>query len=432
MFKLPIAKNTGGSCDTPKKPTGPELIANIASLGKTMGMDQKCVTYAENQNSSGGMSASVDVPFVAAQAEMHYQQASGKSGSSGCSNSIINASKNLTEINNINCNVNSSATNVTVSSNASATISLQVGISLGTNPDGSSKGTKLDAVTLASQQEMLTQLNSTREAVVVASLSGNFTALKEKLVTATLKGIDQNISELMDWGSVIILDSTLKNKITTDIKVVSTLSGTAQTKTNSALKNVVERTVEDTVKKTIGLTSDVPPSTKTMISSEVKNKTKNINNIIKSAVSNTKITPSSNGAILINAPLKIEMTNATIDNNIAITVATAAMVKQATTMGNTIASDILSKLATKSSTEQTSKGMVDLVKAQGDANAKALALGTGAGIGTMAYIIIGVIALFVLLGVVYAITNSGKSATLAKTMKNSGKSVNMAKTMKRP
>ena len=413
MFNLPIAPKSSQGCPT-TEPSGKQLMDNMPALAKTMGMDQKCVTSAENQNSNGGMSASASVPFVSVKAEAHYQQAWGKNMSSGCSDVIVNAARNITSVNNINCNLNKSSSTTDVRQTGNAKINILVGVSDNTEYGGR----KLDADTLSNQTEQLKSLNESRTAIAMAAMTNTkLTNTQKKLGQSLLTDISKNITDLHSWGDVIIEQSTLKNEITSSVKTLGTLNAQTQSSIGSHVKAVIQRNVETTVKKKLGLVGTIPPNTKSMITNMVENKQNNINQIINSAVKNTNVDASNSGTITISAPLKIEMKNSIIDNNIAITLATSSMVKQGAALGSTLATDILSNLATKSSTDETSPGMTDLVKAQGDANAKAIALGTSAKLSWFVYLIIGVIALFILVGVIYGIKNSDKIASAVKTVK---------------
>jgi len=415
MFKLPISENKPSQCGT-VEPTGKQLMDNMPALAKTMGMDQKCVTSAENQNSSGGMSASATIPFASVKAEAHYQQAWGKNMSSGCSNTIINAARNLTSINNINCNLNKTSSTTNIAQNANASINILVGVDAGTTDGLPSR--KLDADTLQSQTEQIAAFTQSQTTLGLAAITNpKITQKQLNLVADLLSDIKTEITNVQSWGDVIINQSTLKNSITSSVKTLGTLNAQSQASLGSNLKDVMKRNIENTVTKKIGLVGTIPPNTKSMISTMVENKQNNINKIVNSAIKNTNVQTSNNGTITISAPLKIEMDNAIIDNNIAITMATSSMVKQGAALGATISTDILSNLVSKSSTDETTAGMVDLAKAQGDANAKALALGTGAKLGWFVYLIIGVIALFVLLGVLYAIKNSDKIAKSVNAVK---------------
>jgi len=346
-----------GCADDKLPPDMKSTVSKIPGIAEAMGMGEKCVQTATTAAKSFAASAGVDTPFGSAGAQASGMSIDNAMTSAGCSTIMANVQEVINESMSMRCTMNSSSSTNSVKSTQSGTITIKT-------VDPSFEIMQLRMLMINNLGDQIAKLTA-----LISSGGKN-----PQLIQASIVGLNKNLEILNHKGDVSIKDTKIVNKITGDVSVKSTVKGDMQAKLVTSFKTQVKAAAEQKIMSTAGLNA-LPASVKSLVDSKVTNKQEEISKTINSAVSENTVEVTQQGAINIISTGYIDLSNTEISNDLSSVLAVQSMTSSAMQMASSIAADVVADVSQRSDTETDNKGLDDLAKALGDANAKAIEAG---------------------------------------------------------
>ena len=382
------------NCDKPTQITPANLFDKASELIAKTGGDKQCIKdfeeAAHTHAFSAALNTSVDadalIASVKAQLTASTQDSrtdqSQKSHQEGCGSLLINANNILQQASQMQCILN----NYSQKSDTLTTTSSSIRII----------GAPLTVAEVQARNETIAHfsalIDSTRkqQATDYAAESLTFGAnasLSPDRVYALLDRLQEQQKMTLDFlqtafsTAMTSFDRTIRLKntvlrvstatnMTVGIKMTSQVQNQLKVIQNSTAKDVAAQAIAN--KMGVGAQD---PSVKSAASNAVQSSSSSSSASKTNILSQTKVEVSSNGDVTITAPASIDMTNVTIDSNVACTVMVQAMMNQAVTSGLEAAATFLSDSKKTQDLANDIKGMDDLQKELGKTNKDAIDAG---------------------------------------------------------
>lgn len=382
--------------------TGQNIAENIEQIGAAMGLSQECVKEAQNQFSSGQMSGSVNIPFVEMKASASFTQANNEMRQAGCGQFFVNASDQLTSTHNMVCTLEKNSNKTQISASAGGSISV-------TN-DWSPEFFKIatDAYNTASA-------NFTKLETAIANNPPQ-TEFQYRIQQDLLKSAKEVVARLKpNPPKLKVKESVLENDVKLNVNSINNLSSQAISDVTENFQQLTEQATEAHITNNLG-TSALTPNVKQLISRTINNQKENLQQTVREQLNSTNISMSGNNKIVIRSTGQIDIIGAKLSNNTVIDLAVSNLFDSANSIGISTATNLISRAADRTEADTKVAGINDLADSLAKGNTDAIDKSTSSD-NTVMYIIIGVIALFVLIGGIFAIQNSDKLAAAARTTK---------------
>ncbi len=402
-----------------------DLKDQSVELAKAMGMDEKCVQDAAVSSDTfasamgGGLNILGGLTSAKVSASVSGTSANTHNRSEGCGNTV----GQLSDYSNTKIQQACNLTNINsaVSINLKSEQTIQINI---TFPQS------LVAVQMAIINSITTSMTN------ITNAAGKPGVL-ESVLKKQIDVINSLIAKLMP--STQFTDVKLKNTSVKTIKVSSTIDAQQATNLVADFKDEVQKSAETSVKQTLG-TGALPPNVHQMIKDNMEQKAQTISEQIASIVNSVNIKDDGKQNVVLNLIPPVILERVTIGNNMVVNAAADSLTKNASLMGQAMASEITSTLLTKTGSDQAVAGADDLQREMGKTNADAIEkTGEMYGSKSMGGMIIGIVVLVLLLGGGgYAYSKSGggaagtgsKAGGAAAGMKSPISSANISKAAK--
>ena len=336
-----------------------DLVDNTPELAKSMGLSETCVQTASNTNSASvtsiaGFSLKLMGGIVGLQTT---QEMNDTMSTSGCGDFFLNVKDIVTNSNSIACTLLNASVESTIDAMANARITLT------TTPL-----TSVDEGVIDNIVDNLTDL-------AIATSNAKYTKVIERLIYSLCNTLD-NISD-----RTINLDNVqLKNTVNQKIRQLTSLSTGQEQSLANDYNNISRASATQSLQNTLGVRA-LPPNTRSVLDDRLRDNFNNIVANINNIIQNNNVKVNADGSITLTAAGNINLKDTSISNTIEIDIVTQAIQKSAIGQGVDIAATIINEAVSDTQSENVSKGIEDLAKVLGDANADALEAGGIGGIG---------------------------------------------------
>ena len=372
------------SCPSSQEITPAEVKDSMPSILEKMGASETCKQSADTYwaQLSASLQGRLDTPI--SEAELNTQLSTGAGSNSmsqsGCGTFIANALKiaNTTKV--LNCILQNASRES--GSNANFIQSIEFVIKDITNEekadrirlinsykDENPKDEYIDRIinSLTRANKSIAETNSTlSKEDKIPLLEINYDKIAESY-DQTIKSLSKTFERSLIWNNVELTQS-----VGADVKLISSISENDKLQIESLLKDVATNTAESQLNQTSGanaLSPNIRQMTQQQIErntnltgAQIANKINQINNQFKSEQNVKFVVP---GNIIMN--------NVSFKQDMVISLCTQALITSAMDAGIKTAAELLSSNDTKSRITTVSKGIDDIIKAQGEANAAAIA-----------------------------------------------------------
>ena len=423
------------TCKKPDEISMGDIFKNTQDLMKSMGADQKCVkaaeTWGEQNSKSGNFYArgSIQAGWGAASAEAEagggFQDSSlsfgNKMNEEGCGTFVVNATKQSTNIKKIQCTIQKAQNTSEVGVSGTNTITFRT--------------TALTPQEVNEKAKLLGEVNQNYVANIPRPIMRDYSELlstksitaqeaKEMLAQDQTNWANSRDSLINNIGKSYSRDINFKNgsitqSITGKIKILNSLSANESQTIENAMKDISKAVAEQQVEQTAGLNAQTP-QTKSVVDINIQKNENLSSTAINSKIQSIKQQIAMSNNLTIDIAGNINFDNVNINQSIILDVVAESLIASAISAGVKAATEIVTDTSTMSKLKTESKGLDDLVKAQGEANAAAIKAGKvgpvgapqfGAGFGSiigivavlyiiqknpiLKYVLIGLIILFV-------------------------------------
>ncbi len=395
-----------GQCPVPSYP---QIQGNASEMMKSMGMNQVCQKSTSDSDSWGEMGGGGITPFGLGAFGSSWGSTTSSNSSSGCGQKLLNLIQNNQNIQNIQCSLNKS--NATSSAAGLAGNTIKITIREPTQA-------QLDF------QKEAERDNKDQQDQIVEILS------RPKLAEKTIEGFQKDLDKLIEAAHDIrnmYISTVSGNKATikssTSLKSISISSVMSSTELISNTISQITTQAEDTLKTKIGEGS-LDPDIRQAVLNETNNNLTNITKQLNESLAQSSVKLNNSNEILITVPAGYSLTNNTWDVDSKIDLSSQAQTQIVSQMADKVANKLYIDASTAATSDSTVSGMEDLIKAIGDANAKALQAEMDwlKGGGSIFFIILGVIVLLFLakmfLGGSSSGTGQNKGPSMSQTWAN--------------
>lgn len=375
-------------CNPPTDITVPDIYGKISDLADKMGASAVCKKAAQtdalNFASSGGVSAG----GYGVNAEGHYQVSGGAVHNtmeeSGCGPIMLAAQKIISNSKQIQCIIQRAAKTSTT------TVTLANALTITTTPLSVDEiATKNNFVMeykaknplneyINQYMLMIDSYNLSVERYNSKNPSSQRTTMEPSIKDATdsynstIKMLTESFDRSIYWDGVEV-----NQKISGQVKIIGNLTDDDKTQIESLANDIAKTVAETDTQQKMGvnaLTPSVKSATDTTVSSN-----KNMSSTqIAEKIANINAQFQATNATTITIPGKVVMKNVKFDQEIAVDLVTQSIVSSAIDAGIRASAETQLSSDTKQKVKQESRGVDDIIKAQGDANAAAIKAGNAA------------------------------------------------------
>jgi len=367
------------SCDKPTDLTPVDIADKAGELADKMGGGQVCKQAASTAAKSGGASAGASAGASGFGAEVHgevhgevhYQDLENSMEQSGCGALSIAAQKIINNTKKIQCIIQKSSNSVEMDVGINASIRI-----ITTDP------------TTQELQDKANAIKNWQDNNKQADFVDIYERSIEKLNTQLLKGgkdpIEFNIMDAMNaynttlqsianaYSRNINIEGVKINQtISGKIKVLQSLSSTEAAQMENLSKEIASTVAQTAIEQKSG-TNALSPQTKSLTDSYTSSNQNLSSGSINAKIQSAKTTIKMNEELIITAPGSINMKNVEINQNIHADIVADAIVSNAIDAGIKTATEIMSSSSIMTTIKTESKGVDDMIAAQGEANAAAI------------------------------------------------------------
>ena len=404
------------SCEKPDEISTADIFKNTQDLLKSMGADEKCKkaadTWGKNNSTSGNFYARGSVGYGLAEAEAGggFQDSSqsfqNTMSEEGCGTYVVNATKLSSNIKKVQCSIQKAQNQSEVGVNTVNTVKFRT-IPL-TPEEEKLKAKLLSEINtnyniniprpkISDYSEMILLKIMTPEEAKQTMLED------QKQWDLSRSSLLQNITDAYR-RDINFKNGNIDQQVTGKIKIISSLSASESQAIESSLKDISKSVAEQQLDQTLGLNSGTPNSK--MLTDINIQKNENLSNVaINAKVQSIKQTIEARNDLIVEVAGNINFENVNINQSILLDVASQSLIASAISAGVKSATEILSDSSTVQKLKTESKGLDDLVKAQGEANAAAINAGKVGPLG-MPTFNIGSVMILAILGGAYIIFNN--------------------------
>lgn len=316
---------------------------NISNMAQAMGMDQTCKMATETSQANGSAHGNISLgPFLKGNVGAQFMSSSSKNSSEGCAQRILNVTRQTTDIQNIQCQINR------LKVNQNKTIKGNVSIIFTVSTDGRDTIERIinkafdNQAALSNIQNLEIYKMQRRDAaealrqaqaLMVTTISGNTFTASSTINDETINVVENESALELVSQHMADLKTEVENELLTDLG-----------------------------------TGALTPNINEVINNEVANNLKNISSAILETTSTTDINIDSNNRIEITVPFGTTFTNNVVDASNIMTIVTSSLVKSRNQMAANIKNKIISDAFSDSTTTTTVAGLDEIVRLMGEAN----------------------------------------------------------------
>lgn len=346
----------GGDSDCPK-PTFNNNLTNLSNLADSMGMNQKCVTEQKEIDNSGQMcGAMVGLAGIGGMSGS-YTNSYNDTSSSGCAQASMNVSQNSQNINNIACNI----TNVDQTQRVVADSVALTAISF-RDPTDSQK---------AIQQQMVESAQKSYDNIANTILLNPDKFKNKEVADRLIDRAAQAVQKAESYTDSGISGSTITTDANVQIVQKEKSDARSATEVINDTISAIKQSVSDKVINNFELGS-LQPNTKDVIDSEVSNNLSNITASIVNVLQNQTVTAGADATTDITLAAGNWIDNTTISTDSSINLTQMALNKVTNVIADQITNKITDEATNDYSSDNTSKGVAQIIDALGKANADAI------------------------------------------------------------
>lgn len=376
-------------------PTANSVAQNITTMLQNSGANQECKQYMKTYAAAlaGAEQASGQAGFGAASAEesasFAAQMSSLNSQQSGCQQYILNASQMANMGYQMQCIMDTSNQDVTVSYSNVNSININA-IDWKTLPNGLAIYTKMS-------NDYSSYMNNITILIASATSKDAINSLNN-LATTYQTSYELQMANLFPPANVTIDNSTFSQGITVNSSLSITLN-TTDVSNISALSNLVAQQAANTNLNTNLGVGALVPNSKNLVSQSQDIQNATSSSAIDEKIKNFKLTSTSNNTINITAVGSINLSKVNFTQNGITSIVANVVMQDAITAGLSASTAIVAGQAATLASTGNSAGADALIKALGEANAAAIdALPKPPSTLTTVAYVIGAIILLVVLG----------------------------------
>lgn len=359
---------------------------NIGDAMRSMGADEKCVSSFHNKYSSVTGSAGASIPFATVTASLNADSQSSGDSSSGCSDVMVQAMHQVQTSHNISCSIHDSNASNASSQAANAKITLKVD----------------DSGTTALISNLLAQ----QKAFVTSNPAPNTLDLMMNYYGSQIKSLRASMPQLN------ITNSTLRASASSDMRVASSVGQQQVQDIAQHFKSTVAASAENELKKVAGYGAQSGRNVKQLVDQSMEDNKTTVTDAISKVCNKLSSKNASNGDITIVSNVSINIKDATLDADAVAMLQGRMITKSAQQLGQKFAQDLIQQATGTNSSKSKTKGIDALAKQLGENAAnftKASLKPLQSNMQMIMYVVIGVVALFVVGGIVLALVKSKKS-----------------------
>lgn len=366
-------------CEKPDQLSVKDIFDSTNELMEKMGASETCKkvsnSWGQNNATSGNMYAkgSMEVGYGAAKADAEVGAGFQNSASSyqramseaGCGTYVVNATKQSTNIQKINCIIQKAQNKSEVGVSGSNTVVI--------------KTKKLSEEEIADKKRILLQIQSAKRPSI-QDYKDFKTEDIEKLMFRDQQNFDKGIELLMSqvekaYGrNITLTDSSINQTITGKIEIITGLNSTEIQNIENITKSMAKNEAQQATEQTAGVDA-MTPNTRSVINTTIETNENisgtAINSKIQDIYNNIKV----GNVVEIIGDGNITLDRTKIDQKIALDVAVKSIISSSIQAGVKAASEIISDNTVIQSLKTESKGIEAIIEAQGKANAAAIQAG---------------------------------------------------------
>ena len=391
---LIIINKMEDKCDKPDELAFADIFKNTQDLMKAMGADEKCVkaanTWGQTNATSGNayVRGSAQAGFGAASAEAEAGAAFQNSSTafqnamneSGCGTYVVNATKQSTNIKKIQCTIQKAQNQSEVG--VSATNSIKIRTLPLSDEEKAQKERLISDITnkyavniprptIKDYADLVNVIGADNVRKMMLEDQKQWDASRQSL----LLGIQRSYSRDLN-----MTNTDIAQKITGKIKLISSLSAEEIQNIESATKSLSKSVAEQEVSAKAGVNAS-SPNLKTVTDTNLQTNENVSGTAINAKIQNIKQQITASNDLTIEVAGNINMDKVRIDQSILLDIAAESIIASSIQAGIKAASEIVSDSSAMQKIKTESKGLDDLVKAQGEANAAAIQAGKVGPIG---------------------------------------------------
>ena len=318
---------------------------DIAEIQKSMGMDQKCERessvrtkeWFERNQVQGSMSLGFLGPSmnVGVDSTNAGNELNATSSDSGCGTAILDSVRILNSTRNINCIMQNTTTETTVSASAGASISIRI----------------IEGETEARLERIAAQQISAAEKMFMMGRKAEGEVFLNKSMAAT--------KAMSKRGTINIRGSTLRASVQTDIKILSVTELTSNQDFQTNLEDMIKSKATAEVTHNVG---QVPSAenVRKVIDREYENEQENILASVTNTLNKMVVDSSNTSNIVIEAPNEINLENTVVDANVHLNIQLEAITAMTTDFANSIATKVRVDNLSMTKQEREEQGLPDM------------------------------------------------------------------------
>jgi hypothetical protein len=386
--------------DNPNDCTQPNVanaMESITDMAQAMGMDQVCKTTAEVSQANGSMHANINMgPFLNGNAGAQFASSSMSNSSQGCAQRLLNVTRNMTNIQNIQCQINKAKARGSVITSQNARINVRI-----------SESENLRELF----RRMASDANQNLRDFNIISQG-----LSPRLQSQLLDTFRQAHSVAVNLQQTTISNNTFTAR--NNLKIVNVISASAQSAQDVISEQIqnLEQAVKNELESKQGVGA-LGPNVNQTINNEAQNQLTNITQAIMNVQAEASTRTDNNAVIDVVVPLGTNLDNNIFDAGNETNITQEAITTAVQQMGVSIANKLQLAAATAISNKTTSEGLDELVAQMGKANIGFAETGNWVGNVAMGqWLVIGaaILGFFIVVGIIgYVLFSGGSDSTAA-------------------
>lgn len=387
-------------CENPDEISTADIFKNTQDLMKSMGADEKCIksadTWGEQNSSSGNFYArgSMEAGWGAARAEAEVgggfqdsaQSFGNKMNESGCGTYVVNATKQSTNIKKIQCTIQKAQNTSEVGVSGTNTITFRT--------------TALTPQEAVEKSKLLSEVNQNYVANIPRPTINDYSALLMTKAITAQEAREMMVEDQKQWANsrdslinnisksysrdINFKNGSITQSIQGKIKILNSLSAQESQTIENSMKEISKAVAEQQLQQTAGLNSSTP-NTKSAVDINIQKNENLSSTAINSKIQSIKQQIAMSNNLTVDIAGNINFDNVNINQSIILDVVAESMIASAISAGVKAATEIVTDTSTMNKLKVESKGLEDLVKAQGEANAAAINAGKVGPLGPAQY-----------------------------------------------
>ena len=381
----------------------------LSQLQESMGMDKPCKTSSEHSFINGEIDGNskmfggiVDTNFGGT-----FTASTSKNTTEGCGIKLLNVMKNTTNIQTIQCQLNTTVVDLTTGGTATSDITIDI--------DSKSEGAQ---ALIASQQATIDSMNQTLKDFT----NSPNTSLSDETYRYTLDVLAKNVQSAVELATTRLEQTTITAQANSSVTSSINIEASSAIELVQDIMSDISQSVQDNLKADYG-DGAIGPNVNSTIDNEVANNIDTITRSIVDIQASASVSGSAKSGITLKFPPGTKLSNLTIDANSTTSLTSTAMVSVKQTMSLDITNKLVSDAHNAIDLDIDASGLDELINAINRMNSDYRKVGTDSiNAGNWIWIIVGIIVVVGLVMLFMPDDNGESAATkLAKTAADSQK-----------